>query len=332
MGRTSPFVSLDEDERRRIAALDGPPVPFFVLTGFLGAGKTTLLNRLLAAPQGRRIAVLVNDVGRINIDRQLITADEGDLIELSGGCVCCKLDLQRDLFTGIDDLVERARPDVVLLETTGIADPGVLMTAFDEVETRRRRVTPSGVVCVIDAEVGLAGEARPEWRAQVDASDAFVLSKIERTTARELEALHGRLAVLRPTAERAAFPPGEPATRSVAEFLLTPRHGAKRSHHHAHPQLTVHALSEPGRFLGPALLALVESFGPELLRVKGHAQLADGSWAYLERAGRTTSLTASPPPTSPRTELVFIFEDDAAPTEDALRRQLWALVVSPPAP
>ena len=151
---------------------------------------------------------------------------------------------------------------MVLLETTGIADPGVLMTAFDEVETRRRRVTPSGVVCVIDAEVGLAGEARPEWRAQVDASDAFVLSKIERTTAREL----------------------------------------------------------------------VESFGPELLRVKGYAQLADGSWAYLERAGRTTSLTAISPPGSPRTELVFIFEDDAAPTEDALRRQLWALVVSPPAP
>ncbi|MEO6950711.1 MAG: CobW family GTP-binding protein [Polyangia bacterium] len=332
MGRTSPFVSLDEDERRRLAVLDRPPVPFVVLTGFLGAGKTTLLNRLLAAPGGRRVAVLVNDVGRINIDRQLITADDGDLIELSGGCVCCKLDLQRDLFTGIDDLVERARPDVVLLETTGIADPGVLMAAFDELETRRKRVTPSGVVCVIDSEVGLSGEARPEWRAQVDASDAFVLSKIDRATSREVEALHARLAQLRPSAERAAFPPGDAATRSIADFLFQPRHGSKRSHAHAHSQLTVHALSEPGRFLGAPLLALVEAFGPELLRVKGHAQLADGTWGYLERAGLVTSLTASVAPASLRTELVFIFDDEGAPSEQALRRQLWALAVHPGTP
>lgn len=328
MGRTSPFVSLAEDERQRLAALDGPPVPFFVLTGFLGAGKTTLLNRLLSAPAGRRVAVLVNDVGRINIDRQLILADEGDVIELSGGCVCCKLDLQRDLFTGIDDLVERARPDVVLLETTGIADPGVLMAAFDEVETRRRRVTPSGVVCVVDAEVGLSGEARPEWRAQVEASDAFVLSKTDRATASELEALHARLAVLRPSAERAAFPPTDAATRGIADFLLSPRYGARRTFAHEHSQLTVHAVSEAGRFVGGALLALVESFGPELLRVKGHALLADGTWGYLERAGRVSSLVPIAPPTSLRTELVFIFDDAAAPTEQQLRRKLWALVAS----
>src|SRR5688572_30466447 len=152
MGRSSPYVSVAEERRRaRVDAPPRPAVPFFILTGFLGAGKTTLVNRVLGAPQGRRIAVLVNDVGQINVDRALIQAEAGDLIELSGGCVCCQVDLQRDLFSGVDDLIERARPDVVLLETTGIADPSVLLAAFDADPARRRSATPSGVICALDA-------------------------------------------------------------------------------------------------------------------------------------------------------------------------------------
>ena len=102
-------------------------VPFTILTGWLGAGKTTALNRMLAAPHGRRIAVLVNELGRISIDTQLIVARGGDVLELAGGCVCCKIDTKNDLWDGIGDIIARSEPDHVVLETTGIAEPAAIL-------------------------------------------------------------------------------------------------------------------------------------------------------------------------------------------------------------
>src|SRR4029079_15740280 len=98
-------------------------VPFTILTGWLGAGKTTALNRMLGAPHGKRIAVLVNEPGRISIDTQLIVGQGGDVLELAGGCACCKVDIKNDLWQGIAEIAERTKPDHVVLETTGIAEP-----------------------------------------------------------------------------------------------------------------------------------------------------------------------------------------------------------------
>src|SRR5437868_4126890 len=81
-------------------------VPFTILTGWLGAGKTTALNRMLGAAHGKRIAVLVNELGRISIDTQLIIGQGGDVLELAGGCVCCKVDIKNDLWEGIAEIVE----------------------------------------------------------------------------------------------------------------------------------------------------------------------------------------------------------------------------------
>ena len=339
MGRSSPYVSLAEEQAARLRALevDGPraPVPFFILTGFLGAGKTTLLNRLLGAPQGRRIAVLVNDVGQINVDRKLIAADEGDIIELSGGCVCCKVDLQRDLFSGVDDLVERAQPDVVILETTGIADPRVLLSAFAEVEERRRVVVPSGVVCVVDAEVGLAGDARAEWQAQLEAADRIVVTKLERVSGPALAALYQRVEQLAPGVERAAFPVGQEGDDALARFLLEPRapRGSATwatsltARKHRHSQLAVLAFSETTPLALAPLRALVDELGVALVRCKGYAQVSDERgtrFVFVERAGiNTTFDERTPPDADARTELVFIVEEGAI-SEEALRRRLWA--------
>src|SRR5687768_18061754 len=110
-----------------------PPVPFTILTGWLGAGKTTTLNRMLSAPHGRRIAVLVNELGRIAIDSRLIVRRGGDVLELAGGCVCCKVDVKSDLWDGIAEVVARSRPEQVVLETTGIAMPGAILDGMDRV-------------------------------------------------------------------------------------------------------------------------------------------------------------------------------------------------------
>src|SRR5258705_11428883 len=98
-------------------------VPFTILTGSLGAGKTAALNRMLAAQHGRRIAVLVNELGRIAIDTQLIVGRGGDVLELAGGCVCCKGDIKNDPWDGVADIVNRSAPDQIGLATTGVAQP-----------------------------------------------------------------------------------------------------------------------------------------------------------------------------------------------------------------
>src|SRR5512140_3737130 len=105
-------------------------VPFTILTGWLGAGKTTALNRMLGARHGKRIAVLVNELGRISIDTQLIVGGGGDVLELAGGCVCCKVDIKNDLWEGISDIVARSAPDHVVLETTGIAEPAAILDSL----------------------------------------------------------------------------------------------------------------------------------------------------------------------------------------------------------
>src|SRR6478609_6912128 len=143
-------------------------VPFTILTGWLGAGKTTALNRMLGAQHGKRIAVLVNELGRISIDTQLIIGRGGDVLELAGGCVCCKVDLKNDLWDGIGDIITRSAPDHVVLETTGIAEPAAILDGLVRVRADvRDRIAPAGVVCVVDAETGGAAlEKRDEAAEQ----------------------------------------------------------------------------------------------------------------------------------------------------------------------
>ncbi|MEC9239758.1 MAG: CobW family GTP-binding protein [Pseudomonadota bacterium] len=98
-------------------------VPFIVIGGYLGAGKTTLINRVLASDHGRRFGVLVNDFGDINIDAKLIQGNDGPLISLVNGCVCCQLG--NELGSGIETLLNIApRLDALLVETSGVAYPG----------------------------------------------------------------------------------------------------------------------------------------------------------------------------------------------------------------
>ena len=113
-----------------MSASDGK-LPLILLTGFLGAGKTTVLNRVLGAQHRRRVGVIINELGRIDIDTRLIKSRAGDVMELAGGCVCHEVRVQSELWAAIDEVARRARPEVVLIETTGIAEPWSILDGLE---------------------------------------------------------------------------------------------------------------------------------------------------------------------------------------------------------
>lgn len=305
------------------------PVPFTILTGWLGAGKTTALNRMLAAPHGRRIAVLVNELGRIAIDTRLVLYRGGDVLELAGGCVCCKVDLKNDLWDGIGDIVQRSQPEQVVLETTGIAEPAAILEGLERVTPAvRARIVPAGVVCVVDAEAGAAQlERRDEAREQLLAADRVLLSKLDLAAEDAARATHDRIRALNPAAERAAFPQDDDGAMAMTAWLLEARAQAARPHGHRphrHGQLVAAVFADPAPLVAGPLLEAVEALGSRLVRVKGFVHLAgEPRRGFLERAGLRTELRLLAPwgDAPRRTELVLIGDDL---DEAAVRRALWA--------
>lgn len=314
-----------------MTATDGPAVPLTILTGWLGAGKTTALNRILGAPHGRRLAILVNEFGRIAIDGKLILGRGGDVLELAGGCVCCKVDLKNDLWDGIHEVVRRTGPDQVVLETTGIAEPQAILDGLARVPAATRdRITPAGVVCVVDAEVLPATlTRREEARAQLTSADRVLIAKLDRADASTAAATHAALDAHAAHAERAAFPSDDAGDMALAAWVLERRHvrvagdAAHAPHTHPATQLTAVAFADASPLDGTRVLAVAAALGERLLRAKGFVHVAgDPRRGFLERAGATLSLRQdSRWDGPPRTELVFIGEDL---DEAALRRALWA--------
>src|SRR5208337_3440506 len=161
-------------------ALDGgsAPIPVTILTGFLGAGKTNLLNRILNGNHGLRVAVLVNDFGSINIDADLVVGVESDVISLANGCICCTL--RDDLTEAVASAIERPeRPECILLEASGVADPsGIAITFLNP--NLRERVRLDSITCVVDADQVFAAPEQMELKIrQVAFSDMVRLNKVD---------------------------------------------------------------------------------------------------------------------------------------------------------
>jgi cobalamin biosynthesis protein CobW len=144
-------------------------IPVTVITGFLGAGKTTLIRHLMQNPQGKRLAILVNEFGTVGVDGEILKscADENcpveNIVELANGCICCTV--ADDFIPTIEALMAMPqRPDHILIETSGLALPKPLLKAFDW-PAIRSRITVDGVIALADAEAVAAGRFAPDEAA-----------------------------------------------------------------------------------------------------------------------------------------------------------------------
>jgi G3E family GTPase len=175
-------------------------IPVTVLTGYLGAGKTTLLNRILSEDHGRRYAVIVNEFGEVGIDNDLILNTDEELFEMNNGCICCTV--RGDLIKTVHGLLQkRGNFDAIVVETTGLADPGpVAQTFFVDAFLQDRTVLDS-VTTVVDAKHILLRLADSrEAVEQVAFADQIVLNKTELVDDGELSAIEARLRKLNPLA------------------------------------------------------------------------------------------------------------------------------------
>jgi G3E family GTPase len=175
-------------------------IPVTVLTGYLGAGKTTLLNRILSEDHGRRYAVIVNEFGEIGIDNDLILNTDEELFEMNNGCICCTV--RGDLIKTMHGLLaKRGNFDAIVVETTGLADPGPVAQTFFVDSFLQERTALDSVTTVVDAKHILLRLADSrEAVEQIAFADQIVLNKTELVSDTELREIEGRLRKLNPLA------------------------------------------------------------------------------------------------------------------------------------
>lgn len=273
------------------------PIPLLLLTGFLGSGKTTLLRRWLGEPGFAGTMVVVNELGAVGLDHALLASSTDAPVLIGNGCACCTAseDLAGTLERLFWDRLHRRIPrfERIVVETTGIAEPGPILARIASGGIVAERYRAAGVVVTVDAGIGAEQIASfPEARHQLDAADVIVLTKADRAGPAETAGQSDRLAAARPgvpvlVSQRADVP-------AAAILAALDRRGAGdpsargHRHHHHEPSVSSAFLPLPAPVDAACLATVLGRFAADwrgrLVRVKGLVQAATG-FAAVQMAG-----------------------------------------------
>jgi G3E family GTPase len=172
-----------------------PRTPITLITGPLGSGKTTLLRHILAT-RPAKIAIVMNEFGEIAIDTKVLEGKNVRIAELGGGCVCCSL--LGEFEAAVNEIIQRVEPDLIVVETTGLAEPEALVFNIQEALPQCRL---DGVVSVIDADMLVRfPELGHTTRLQIEGADILLLNKIDLIEAEQIGSLENKLRGVNPTA------------------------------------------------------------------------------------------------------------------------------------
>ncbi|MEO1329298.1 MAG: GTP-binding protein [Pseudomonadota bacterium] len=269
--------------------------PVTLLTGYLGAGKTTLLNRILTEQHGKKYAVVVNEFGEIGIDNDLVVGADEEVFEMNNGCICCTV--RGDLIRIVGGLLDRAEQfDGVLIETTGLADPGPVIQTFFVDDALRERTRLDQVVTVVDAAHFLdkVDEAH-EAEEQAAFADLLILNKIDLVDAEQLEKVRAKLRSLNPQArvietQNSAAPLEAVLDRAAFDLnrLLEIEPGFleedPEDHEHDDSIVSVSLSSDApleAKAFSEWMRALVREHGPKIFRSKGVLAFHDAGRRYV---------------------------------------------------
>ena len=260
-------------------------VPVTILTGFLGSGKTTLLNRILKEDHGQRIAVIENEFGEVGIDSELIEKSDEQIVEMNNGCICCTVrgDLIRILGSLKDKRDQGAlKFDRVVIETTGMADPGpVAQTFFTDEEIGNYYLLDS-IITIVDAKHAPKQlDEFHEAQEQVGFADRILLSKTDQVSEDDVAKLARRIKHMNPRAPIKSVHFGNAPIEEVLDIRgfnlnaileLDPEFLTHTEHdHHDEVESFVFRSQKPfdGTKLEQFLSGMIQVYGPDLLRYKG---------------------------------------------------------------
>ncbi|MGY4284931.1 G3E family GTPase [Bradyrhizobium sp. LM2.7] len=288
------------------------PVPILLVTGFLGAGKTTVVNHLLAHAGGRRIAAVVNDFGAINVDAELIAGASDGVVSLANGCICCSL--EGDLLRTLATLLRRdPRPEYIVIETSGVADPAdIVRNLMDPMILREAPLET--VLCVMDVGTPLAALDDALLRAQLRAADIVALSKLdladEGTDVRMREAIRAqRVPAVVVDAKHGEIPSALLFPADVDRVPATREVGPRRP---AEERFETLSWTSDRPISLPRLQQAIGQLAPKLARAKGLFETVErpGRLTVFQFAGGRATLAPGDAPAAgvPRTRIVFIAE------------------------
>jgi G3E family GTPase len=294
-----------------------PRTPITLVTGPLGSGKTTLLRHILATHAGR-IAIVMNEFGEIAIDTKVIEGKNVRIAELGGGCVCCSL--LGEFEAAVNEIIEKIAPEIIIVETTGLAEPEALVFNIQEALPQCRL---DGVVSVIDADMLVRfPELGHTTRLQIEGADILLLNKIDLVEPQRIEPLEAKLREINSTAaiirtERCRIDPellfGIGRQKDVA--VRPPGSPIPATTHKHQAEFESFTFTSDKTFSRDCFEHFADRLPVGVLRAKGFVRFADGAQLFNFVAGRWEL----EPFESAETALVFIGKGVAAQKSAMIR-------------